>query len=172
MFRVRSFIAGLLLSTAVADARAAALPQLIPATAERVLEAVRKSGAKVVVVNVWATWCIPCREEFPHLVRLLKTYHDGRVALVLVSADFNDASEAAREFLAEQGVHFPAYIKAQGDQAFIDAFDPQWTGALPATFVYDDSGRRRESFLKPITFEQLQSAVSTLLDAAPPKESK
>ena len=136
---------------------------LVPATAQQVLDAVRASGAQVAVVNVWASWCIPCREEFPALVRLQRDYRERGVALLLVSSDVAADTSAAKEFLAEQGVDFRTYLKAQKDQEFIDAFDPKWSGALPATFVYDGTGVRRHSFLSPVTYDSLEREVTALL---------
>src|SRR6266850_1595147 len=66
---------------------------------------------------------------------------DG-VRLVLVSADFDDQMAETHHFLNSQGVHDTTYLKRQTDRVFIDALNPKWTGTIPATFVYDASGRR------------------------------
>jgi thiol-disulfide isomerase/thioredoxin len=93
-------------------------------------------------VNVWATWCVPCREEFPLLLRLAREYEPRGLELLLVSADFDDRLPAVRRFLAAQGVTDTSYLKAEDDMSFIDALSPRWSGALPATFVYDGAGRQ------------------------------
>lgn len=142
--------------------------QLEPATAAQVLAAVRAAGAEVVVVNVWATWCIPCREEFPALLRLRREYRERGVALLLVSGDLPADTAATRAFLAEQGVDFPTFLKAEKDQAFIDAFDRDWSGALPATFLYDRAGRRLASLLTPLTYETLEREVRAHLPPQAP----
>jgi thiol-disulfide isomerase/thioredoxin len=117
---------------------------LVAAGPERILEEVRRPGASAVVLNVWATWCLPCREEFPDLVRLEKEYRAKGVRLVLVSADFPDAVEGAKAFLKEHGVVADSFIKDGdvADQVFIDGLDPRWSGALPATIVFDGAGRK------------------------------
>lgn len=145
----------------------AAGPALVPATAAQVVDAVRAAGARLVVVNVWATWCIPCREEMPHLVRLRREWAERGVALILVSGDFASASTQASEFLAEQGVDFGSFLKAQKDQAFIDGLDPAWSGALPATFFFDAAGRRLRSVYEPLTYEALEAEVRSLLVPSP-----
>src|SRR5436190_20066048 len=75
-----------------------------PATADRVLQAVREPGAKAVLVNVWGTWCAPCRAEFPGLMQVARELRPEGLRVVLVSADFDESLPKAREFLAEHGV--------------------------------------------------------------------
>jgi thiol-disulfide isomerase/thioredoxin len=142
-------------------------PELVPATADQILAAVRSSNAKAVVVNLWATWCTPCRQEFPDLMRFFRAFKDRGVRLVLVSGDFPDDTQPAREFLSSQGVDFQSFLKSGQDESFINTLDTAWTGALPATFVYDAKGERRHSFLGPVTYDALEKEVAPLLDARP-----
>ena len=88
-----------------------------------------------VVVNVWASWCEPCRMEFPYLQRLSAKY-GKRVAFVGVDTNDNDA--AARTFLAELPLPYPSYTDPNEDIA-------QSVGAtvgLPDTAYYDASGKQ------------------------------
>src|SRR5215467_15567297 len=105
---------------------------------------VAREKGKVVVVNFWATWCVPCREEFPDLVRLEKAYRDRSVAVLGVSIDFQKDLPKVEKFLADHHPDFPNYIKRSGgdDQDFIDAVDPKWGGELPFTVVYGKDGRK------------------------------
>ncbi len=98
------------------------------------------------LVNMWATWCIPCREEFPDLLEIERTNRERGLRLLLVSWD-SDAA-AAREFLTAQKVTFASYLKdtAEGNEAFIEAFASSWSGEFPACFVYDSKGRLRASW--------------------------
>jgi|GEM_PF-888247 len=121
------------------DAAAEHAPRLVAADAERLLAEIRRPGARATLVNVWATWCQPCRAEFPDLLRLERTYRPHGLRFMLVSADFD--SLAPRAFLAEHDVAFASWYKEDDDQRFINALSPQWSGALPATFVYDAEGR-------------------------------
>lgn len=153
--------------SAETSATAVVRPQLTPASSADVLRVVADTDAKAVIVNLWATWCVPCRKEFPDLMRFHGAYRDRGVALVLVSGDFSSDTDAAVEFLSSQGVDFPSYLKSGKDQEFIDGFDPNWSGALPATFVYDANGERVHSFLGPITYESLEHVVAPLLGTIP-----
>src|SRR5271156_5994613 len=111
-----------------------------PVTSADVQRLIHEPGAKAVLVNMWATWCWPCQEEFPGLVRVAEKYSGQGLRTILVSADDTDQVAAVKAFLAKEGVDFPAYIKAEKDQAFIDGMDKQWTGALPTMFIFDGSG--------------------------------
>lgn len=132
-------------SPAASGAPAAAAPDslsppVVPLPVAQVLARAKAPGAKATVLNVWASWCGPCREEFPALLAAVKR-HPG-VRLVLVSADFDTELAAVRAFLREQGVTDTSYVKQDLDQAFIDGLEPKWTGALPATLVFDADGRQ------------------------------
>jgi thiol:disulfide interchange protein len=151
---------------AASSAEPAREAQVVRATAAEILRAVRGSGASAVVVNMWATWCIPCREEFPDLLRLRDRYAARSVKLVLVSGDFDATLPQVKEFLAQHGVA-ETYLKTGNDTEFIDAFDPAWSGALPATFVYDAEGKRRYSILGKTTYDALEEKVSSVLATEP-----
>jgi thiol-disulfide isomerase/thioredoxin len=134
-----------------------------PVTAADIQRLVRDSGAKAVLVNLWATWCGPCREEFPSLVRVARKYQGQGLKVMLVSADDNAEMAAVKKYLAQQGVDFPAYIKAEKDQPFIDALDKRWTGALPATFIYDGTGKLRDFWEGGTTFNAFEQKVVEVL---------
>jgi thiol-disulfide isomerase/thioredoxin len=125
---------------------------------------IARSHARVVIVNVWATWCKPCREEFPELLRLYRRWHGRGVGLVLVSADFHDRLPAVRSFLRDHGVDFETYIKTGPDEAFIDDLDRRWSGALPATFVIDAAGRVRDFWEGEADYARFEGAIRAVLD--------
>jgi thiol-disulfide isomerase/thioredoxin len=126
---------------AAALAALAVAPAPLPADSKAVMGEVHRPGASAVVLNVWATWCQPCRQEFPDLIKVARELAPKGLRLVLVSADMSDATNDVKEFLTEQGVDFPTFIQAENDQAFIDGLDRRWTGSIPATFVYDKNGK-------------------------------
>jgi cytochrome c biogenesis protein CcmG, thiol:disulfide interchange protein DsbE len=86
-----------------------------------------------IVVNVWASWCGPCRFEFPTLQRLSAAY-GKRVAFLGV--DSEDSDDAARTFLGESPVPFPSYV--DGDGAIAEELGA--TRGLPDTAFYDRGG--------------------------------
>jgi thiol-disulfide isomerase/thioredoxin len=145
------------------------LPPLKPAGAEEVLAAVREPGARVVLVNVWATWCAPCLEELPDLLKLRREYSDRGLRLILVSGDFASARQQVRERLARLGVDFETYRREGDDMAFIEALDARWSGALPASFVYDGQGRLQHFEQGRATYEEFEKLISKVMRGEEPR---
>lgn len=114
---------------------------VIPIDAAGLHARVADGRARVTLVNVWATWCGPCREEFPALVAAGERHRADGVRLMFVSADFDEALPEARRFLERHGVADTSFVKAEADMAFINGVHPAWSGALPATLLYDARGR-------------------------------
>jgi thiol-disulfide isomerase/thioredoxin len=128
---------------------------------EGLAAALASERGKVVVLNFWATWCEPCREEFPDLVRFARE-HDESVSLVTVSLDApGEADRSVRAFLAEASAPGVTLIRCAGDpDAFINGVDPSWSGALPATFVYARDGRRVQGVHGSVTYDDLARMTS------------
>ncbi len=154
-----------------AAAEASRAPELLPATAARVLEEARRPGASAVLVNVWATWCDPCREEFPDLMKLRQNWAGRGLRLVLVSGDFDaDRAEVLR-FLTTHGVDFPTFIKAGGDMDFIDGLHRRWSGAIPASFLYDSAGRLHKFWEGKADYATLERRVEEVVSGRAPARS-
>ena len=70
---------------------------------------------RVVIVNFWASWCIPCKQENPALVRTWERYRDSEV--VLIGVVYQDTLEAARDYTARMGNTWPSVVDADGRTA-------------------------------------------------------
>ena len=136
---------------------------LVRVTGSDVVRRAAREGGHGTVLNVWASWCDPCREEFPALLQAARERAADGVRLMLVSADFPDQEPAIRKFLAEQGVTDSIYLKTGGDMEFINTLDSAWTGTLPATFVYDRSGRLVEFWEGKADEARFRNAMSRAL---------
>lgn len=118
----------------------------------------------VLLVNFWATWCAPCREEMPLLVELERKHRSKGLRMVTVSCDEPEDQRKAAQFLAQHQVPQPAYLKrAAEDEKFINFVDGKWSGALPALFLYDRSGRMARSFIGETDVAVLDQAIRKLL---------
>ena len=133
------------LSVAGAGAAPSPLAGELDAAGLRDLLAARKG--KVVLVNFWATWCVPCREEFPDLSRLQRSYGEQGLAVIGISTDFASQAKKVDAFLEQQKPAFPNYRKKSGgdDQPFIDGIDRSWGGELPFSVLYDREGHKAKT---------------------------
>ena len=113
-------------------------------------------GGKVVLVNFWATWCPPCREEIPELLELQKEFKD-QLQIVGISED-DDPPEKVMKFAQKQGMTYPIVMATQ---EMIDAYGG--VPALPTSFLIDTQGRvvQKHSGLYPI--ESYRQEIRSLL---------
>ncbi len=126
-----------------------------------------KTG-RVVLVNFWATWCDPCREEMPALAAAAKAFPSKDLAVVLVSIDSLAKSAEVVKFLAKEKVPFVCWqAKTHDDQKFIEAVDKSWSGAVPYTLIYDRSGAVVAKLAGPQTQETFGEAVKKALAGGP-----
>jgi cytochrome c biogenesis protein CcmG, thiol:disulfide interchange protein DsbE len=112
---------------------------------------------KVVVLNVWASWCPPCRSEMPLLERTHKRI-EGRDALVL-GIDSQDASEDAMKFLQDKAITFPSLRDRDGEYA-----GDLGVNALPETFLIDRQGRIAALRRGPVDQAWLDEHLDPLLE--------
>jgi thiol-disulfide isomerase/thioredoxin len=128
-------------------------------------EVVAREKGHVVLVNFWATWCVPCREEFPSLSRLQERNRAAGLRVVGVSTDFEKQRKAVERFLAERRPPFPNYHRKKGgdDQDFIEAVDSSWGGELPFSVLYDRSGRKVRVFSGKLPIASAEREIRKLL---------
>jgi DsbE subfamily thiol:disulfide oxidoreductase len=100
------------------------------------LDAATYADGDVLVINVWADWCAPCRREQPQLVRLADRYRDDGVRFLGIN--YQDDRDAARAWVGEFGVPYPSLFDPSGRSAADLGFP-----ALPDTYVVDPGGTIR-----------------------------
>ncbi|HXI03743.1 MAG TPA: TlpA disulfide reductase family protein [Candidatus Saccharimonadales bacterium] len=88
-----------------------------------------------VLVNLWATWCDPCREEIPDLVALYGREKARGLEIVGVSIDSTDAGDAVRDFVADHGI--PYLVLHDGEGRSLSAFGVE---AVPVSFLFNKKG--------------------------------
>lgn len=114
---------------------------------------------KTYVVNFWATWCKPCVEELPAFEKLNKNYKDKNVEVLLVSLDFPDeVTGKLLPFLKEHKIASHVVLFDDPNQdVWISKINEDWSGALPATLIYNAS--ERKFFEKPFTYKNLENEL-------------
>ena len=137
-------------------------PEMIDAQAyQKLLERYR---GKPLLVNFWATWCEPCRDEYPMLNELAKQYAPQGLKVVGVSMDDDGDLILMRRFLARYKPVFPNYRKKGGSEAaFRQAVLPGWTGSLPVSIFYGKDGQQAGHMLGEGTREKFEAAIRSLL---------
>jgi thiol-disulfide isomerase/thioredoxin len=120
---------------------------------------------KVVLVNFWATWCVPCRKEMPRMVQLAHKLAARGFDLVMISADEAEQEAAALKVLQDNRAEGAAYLlKTVNNDTFYPAVDAKWaSGELPALFLYDRGGKKVRSFFGETSNQDLEAAVTKLL---------
>ena len=139
-------------------------PTLKEVTHADAMSVVQQSDASVTVINFWATWCVPCVEEFPAYVKLDERLDERGVDVMFISTDFPNQKQKVVEFLAEQGVTGTSYLKTGKTTPFVNGFSEEWSGAVPATFVYDSNGTLLTFWEGKVSYDELKKRVTQQLD--------
>ena len=102
-----------------------------------------KKDDKTYVVNFWATWCKPCVDELPSFEKINAEYQKKNVEVLLVSLDFsNQINSHLLPFLKENKIQSKVVVLDDPNQnKWINGIDKSWSGALPATIIYNKNKR-------------------------------
>lgn len=114
---------------------------------------------KVVVINFWATWCPPCLEEIPHLVRMQSRFGTQGLQFVGIAID---EMEKVKRFVEEKGINYPIVV-GQLDAIELSKAAGNERGGLPYTLVLDRSGRVVSQHYGGLTEDNLLPIVQKLL---------
>lgn len=149
--------------TTPGDAAAAsgvAGPIVEVASAEDLVQDLDALDTQTVVLNFWATWCGPCRAEFPMFVEYGRENAEDGIAVRFVSVDAPRQLEAVKSFLAEHDVTDPSYLYT-GTGDVTSQLNPFVGGAVPITMVLDGDGIVQTTHVGAMTLEDLEELVTT-----------
>jgi cytochrome c biogenesis protein CcmG, thiol:disulfide interchange protein DsbE len=138
-----------------------------PAAPDFTLERLDRDGelqlaslrGKVVVLNTWASWCVPCKEEAPFLEQVWRSNRERGV--VVLGLDAKDFRADARRFADRYGLTFPLVYDGPGD-----AIDEYGVTGFPETFVIDREGRVVRAFVGAVNGEEERAELRTAIEGA------
>lgn len=160
----RSFLLLLFLAAFTGGLPAARAQQVRVVKAPELQALLARNTDTTYVVNFWATWCKPCLEELPAFEQFRTRHAHEKVQVILISLDFASKLDTkVRPFVKQQRLASPVWLLSESDpNVFIDQVDPGWSGALPFTLIFNNARQRRQSFERPLTGTELESALSSL----------
>lgn len=126
---------------------------------------IKERKGKILVLNVWATWCVPCKEEMPALNKLAEKNKD--IEVVGLSIDYDDEIETKiKPFLKKQPVAFRVLVNTEkSDEKLINFLSPDWGGAIPATFIYDSKGKLQAVLEGKKSYEEFEAELKKVRGA-------
>jgi len=111
---------------------------------------------KVVIVNLWATWCPPCRKEIPGFINLYNKYKDKGVEIIGVAFDEN-GEESVPPFIKKMGINYPVYLEGKNVAQSYDLH------AYPTTVIYNKNGKIVNKHIGYISEKDFDDEISALL---------
>ncbi len=141
----------------------AAAPTAI--NADELQALLKRDGGRPLLVNYWATWCDPCRDEFPDLVKIDAQYRAKGLDFIAISLDdLVDLKTEVPKFLRSMKATMPVYLLNMSDpEPAINMIDRNWGGALPATFLYDSKGQVVYKHFGRIKVAELRAAIKKVM---------
>lgn len=117
------------------------------------------------LVNFWATFCDPCRDEFPDLVKIDKEFRPRSLEFVTVSLDaIEDIKTSVPKFLDSMKATMPAYLlNASDPEPAINLVDRNWRGDLPATYLYNEKGEIVYKHIGRVNTAELREAIEKVV---------
>lgn len=138
-------------------------PQLIDLAGYN--ELVARYRGKAVMANFWATWCQPCRTEYPEVVDLSKEYGPQGLVVIGVTLDEDSDMGLVRKFLATYHPDFPNFRQRPGidPDSFYQGVNSQWRGTMPQTDFYARDGHMARFFIGDKPRDAFVQAIRLIL---------
>ncbi len=128
---------------------------------------IKNRKGKVLLLNIWASWCAPCKKEFPDLVKLAEKYKKAKVEIIGLSVDDReDLHTEVIPFLEKNNVNFKIYLQNfKKIEELIEIF-PQWQGAIPLTVIFDSKGNQQKFIIGMRDFAFFDNAIQEVLNSS------
>lgn len=127
---------------------------------------INNRNGRALFVNVWVTWCIPCIEEFPNLVKLHDAFRDKPIDFVSFNVNLlSEKDSLVVPFLEKNNSNLDVYMASDDNvDALLDVLDKNWTGAVPVTFIFDKEGKRQVSIVGKRDYEFFKASIDSLIN--------
>jgi len=123
---------------------------------------------KPLLVTFWATWCEPCRDEYPLVNQIARDYASKGLVVLGINMDDDSATNLIQHFLERNKPIFPNVRKKMGhEDAFVHGVDPQWKDEMPANFFYAADGRLLGFMIGGRPREDFEKMINVILSAGP-----
>lgn len=116
---------------------------------------------KVMVVNIWGSWCDPCQAEAPYLEHANEVYRDKGVQFVGI--DTRDNTGQAQAFVKDKQISYPNLVDGDSETLLTKLAGITSLGSVPSTLIIDQKGGLAWRALRPVTFADLSAALDTVL---------
>ena len=129
-------------------------------------EIIANNESELLIVNFWATWCVPCVRELPAFQQVADEYRDQGVRLLLVSLDFEeDMEKRVLPFVQNKGLQEYEILLITNDDAnaWLGQVDESWSGAIPATLLVDNQGNYLDFHEAMMTYDELKEFIHPYL---------
>lgn len=128
------------------------------------LEKTIAESKKPLIVNFWATFCIPCIEEIPYFQEEVKNHAADSVQLILVSLDLSDDYSKIAPFAKRRKFTAPiVWLNETNADYFCPKVDPQWSGAIPSSLFINNKNGYRKFYEEQLSHEKLKEAIARCL---------
>jgi cytochrome c biogenesis protein CcmG/thiol:disulfide interchange protein DsbE len=151
------FAVAILAGCTTAPSKAPDVPQFSFTSLEGKTVAMKDLGNKVLIVDFWATWCSPCREEIPHLNQLYSELKGKGLEIVGISMD-TDGTDGVKDFAREFRIQYPIVM---GDEKVAESFGG--IIGLPTTFIFDRDGKTAKKYIGLPPADDMSKIVKDLV---------
>jgi thiol-disulfide isomerase/thioredoxin len=113
---------------------------------------------KVIILDFWATWCVPCKAEIPGFIELKKKY--GAQGLEIIGLSVDDSLNTAKKYATEMKMNYPVLL-AEGKEDILKAYDP--IPSIPVSIIIDRQGKIVARHLGIATMDVFEKEITPLL---------
>ena len=135
-----------------------------PIDTEALKALITQQRGQPLLVNFWATFCDPCRDEFPDLVKIDNDYRQSLAFVTVSLDDMSDINTGVPKFLDAMKAKMPAYLLNVSDpEPAINLVDRRWQGDLPATYLYNEKGEIVFKHIGRVNAAELRQAIEKVV---------